>query len=413
MAKGPAPRDAGADAGFMPRDAGRSVVLGLALAGILAAFSGFFLPRVPGVWHMHLLSPGWMPHQIVKLLEFSNDIQVALLAERPPEPHPDIALVLITEDTLANLAYITPIDRRLIAQLVKSLDHLGARAIGLDILFDQATEPIKDAELLERFKLTRAALILGGADERTPLSTRRRAWQTEFMKTAGLGFGFFNLRYDVREAAQSHIVRNRAAPAPGSRFKMSFAEALAHATGARSFPESRRIPWLRAPAGRDTFLAVDADAVLAAESDPSGLLARTLEDQLNGRIVLVGVDMLGRDRHPTPLSAVEGDDMLGVAVHAQILAGLLDGRSLVDLDRSGVSALATVATFLGFVLGWFAARRRIVATLLVGGGIVLLMGVSALVLWQFKAIVPVAAVVAAFVGAAMAGRLIRAYGVGI
>lgn len=406
MAGRPAP----GDAGYIWRGAGRVPVVGVTLACLLAVLSGSVLPRAPAVWHMHLLSPGWMPHQIVKLLEFSNDIQVALLAERPPQPHPDIALVLITEQTLADLPYITPIDRRLIASLVKSLDQFGARVIGLDILFDQATEANKDSELLERFRLTRAAVVLGGADERTPLSARRRAWQTEFIEKTRLAFGFFNLRYDVREAAQSHVVRNRAAPAPGSRFAMSFAEALARATGERTFPESRRIAWLRAPPGSDTFLAIDADAVLAAGEDPNGVLARTLEEQLNGRIVLVGVDMLDRDRHPTPLSAVENGDMLGVAVHAQVLAGLLDGRSLVDLNRAGVSMLAASATLFGFLLGWFAARRRIITTLLIGGGIVVLMGVSVLVLWQFKAIVPVAAIVAAFVGSVMAGRFVRAYG---
>lgn len=404
-----AKRPASGDAGLLRRGSSRAVVPGLFLAGAVAILTGVFLPTAPAAWHMYLLQPGWMPHQVVKLLEFSNDIQVALVAERSPEPDPRIALVLITEDTLTDLPYITPIDRGLIARLIKSLDHFGARAIGIDILFDQATEPAKDAALMERFKLTRAALVLGGADERAPLSARRRAWQEAFLKNAGLEFGFFNLRYDVREAAQTHVIRNRAAPAPDSTFKTSFAEALARAAGVKNIPNSRRIAWLRAPQGSDTFLAIDADAVLAANADPNGPLARALEDQLRGRIVIVGVDMLGRDRHPTPLSAVEGGDMLGVAVHAQILAGLLDGRTLRDLDYRATSALATAATFLGFVLGWFAAGRRIITTLLVGTGIVVLLGVSVLVLWQLKAIVPVAAIVTAFVGAAMAGRLIRAY----
>lgn len=406
MVRRPAP----VDAGNFGRRSGRVATAGVTLACLLAALSGFFLPRVPAVWHMHLLSPGWMPHQLVKLLEFSNDIQVALLAERPPRSHRDIAVVLITEHTLAELPYITPIDRRLIGRLVKSLDHLGVRAIGLDILFDQATEPNKDAELLERFKLTRATLVLGGADERTPLSAHRRAWQTGFLEKAGLSYGFFNLRYDVREAAQSHVIRNRAAPAPGSSFKMSFAETLARAAGAPVLPASRRIAWLRGAPGSDTFLVIDADAVLAAGEDPNGLLARTLEDQFNGRIALVGVDMLERDRHPTPLSAVEGGDMLGVMVHAQVLASLIDGRSLADLGHAGASALAGSATLLGFLLGWFSPRRGIVTTILMGAGIVGLMGVSVFILWQFKAIVPVAAIVAAFVGAAMVGRLARAYG---
>lgn len=404
-----AKRQGTGEARLLRRGSPRARVSGLTLAALVAVLSGYLLPQAPAVWHMYLLSPGWMPHQIVKLLEFSNDIQVALVAERPQQPHRDIVLVLITEETLADLPYVTPIDRGLVARLVKSIDQLGARAIGLDILFDQATEPDKDAALLERFKLTRATLVLGGADERAPLSARRRAWQTAFLGKTGREFGFFNLRYDVREATQSHVVRNRAGPAPDSTFKMSFAEALAHASGVKSVPENRRIAWLRAPEGSDTFVVIDADAVLAAAADPNGPLTRALEDQFNGRIVIVGVDMLGRDRHPTPLSAVEGGDMLGAAIHAQVLAGLIDGRTLSDLDHTGVSVLAGLATFFGFILGWFAAGRRIITTLLIGAGVVALMGLSVLMLWQLKAIVPVAAIVAAFVGAAMAARLMAAF----
>ena len=383
--------------------------LGLLIAGALTIAAGLGLPRLPHDWAMRVLSPGWMPHQIVQLLEFSHDIQVALLAERPDKPHPEIALVLITDETLAALPYITPVDRGLVARLVKSLDDLGARSIGLDILFDQATEPAKDEALLTRFGLTRANLVLGGADERTPLSARRRNWQDDFLKRAGKPIGFFNLRYDVREAALTHVIRSRAAPAEGSVFKMSFAEALARSAGIQSFPDSRRISWMRSPPDSETFLVVDADAILAAAKDPGGVLSMALENQIHGRIILVGVDLLDRDRHPTPLSVVERSDMLGVAIHAQILAGLLDGRTLDDLNQHGVAALGAMAAFFGVLIGWFAARRKLVVTILIGAGTLAMMGLSLLVLWQFRAIVPMAALVATLVASAMFARLVRTY----
>lgn len=404
-------RQDGIEAGFLRHGSARAVQAGLALAGTLAVLVAVLLPRIPAVWHMHLISPGWLPHQLVKLLEYSNDIQVALLSERNPAPHPRIALVLITEDTLAELPYVTPIDRSLVARLIKGLDDLGARAIGLDMLFDQATEARKDDALWERFKLTRAALVLGGADERTPLSARRRAWQTAFLDKVGRPFGFFNLRYDVREAAQTHVIRNRAEAAAGSIFTMSFAEAVARQVGIGQMPESRRIAWLRPPSqGGDAFVSIDADAVLAASAEPDGVLARALEEQISGRIVLVGADLLGRDRHPTPLSVVDQGDMLGVAVHAQVLAALIDGRTLGDLDPVQASALAGTATLLGALIGWFAARRRMILTLLIGCGTLAIVGLSAFMLWQLRVIVPVAALVASLVGAVMVARLVRAYG---
>lgn len=403
-------QSASAGASYLWRGSGRSGSLGVLLAGALAALAALLLPRLPDDWHARVLAPGWMPSQLVRILEYSNDIQVALVADRPALPHPRIALVMITDDTLADLAYVSPIDRGLVARIVKALDGLGARVIGLDLLFDQPTEPDKDTQLLEAFRFTRAPLVLGGADERTALSPRRRQWQSAFLSRAGQPFGFFNLRYDVREAAATHVVRNRAAPYAGSEFKLSFAEALARRAGAGDIVSGRRIPWLRAPTdGADTFVSLDADAILAADQDPDGVMARALEQQLHGRIVLVGADLEGRDRHPTPLSLVTGEDMLGVAIHAQILAGLLDQRTLSDLDMAAVAALGGIAAFLGTLIGWFAARSRLVLTLLISCGTLLVMAVSAFVLWQFKAIVPIAAIIAALVVAAMAGRLARSY----
>lgn len=381
---------------------------GFALAFMLAAVAALAYPRLPADWHLKVLAPGWMPHQLVRLIEYSNDMQVALVADRPVTPHPDIALVLIREDTLAGLPYVSPIDRALLADIVKAVDGLGARAIGIDLLLDSPTEPDKDRAFAASLALRRAAVVLGGADERTPMSERRRSWQSRYLAEAGQPFGFFNLRYDVREAEQSNVVRARAAPHAGSPFTLSFAEALAKATGTARWPEGRRIPWLAPPrGGGDTFLTLDAETVLAASREPDGPLSRAIEAQLHNRIVLIGADLDSRDRHPTPLTLTTGEDMLGVAVHAQILAGLLDRRTLYDVGPGAHALLGFVAAFVGALAGWFAARRKLVLLALVGAGSALVIVASAIVLWKSQAIVPLAALTATLIGAAMLARMIR------
>lgn len=388
----------------------RSRGIGILAALLLALLTAGAFPRIPPDWHLKVLAPGWMPHQLVKLIEYSNDLQVALVADRPVDPHPRVAIVLIREDTLADLPYISPVDRTLLARIVTAIDTLGARAIGIDVLFDQATEPEKDRGLLAALAARRAEIVLGGADERSTMSQRRRSWQTQFLADAGKRFGFFNLRYDVREAEQSYVVRARAAAQPGSLFTRSFAEAMAGAMGVERLPESRRIPWLAPPrSGGDTFVTLDADAVLAADGDPGGILARAIEPQLRGKAVLVGVDLDRRDRHPTPLTLLDGEEMLGVAVHAQILAGLLDGRRIDDIGVVAQSVLGALAAGLGFVTGWFAARRRLVTTALVGIGTFAIIATSAFVLWQSQAIVPLASLTATLIAAAVAGRLGRGW----
>ncbi|MGD9786171.1 MAG: CHASE2 domain-containing protein [Hyphomicrobiaceae bacterium] len=385
----------------------RGVHRGLALALLLGIAAAAAFPRLSADWHLKVLAPAWMPQQIVKLLEYSNDVQVAFLADRRDEPHPDVALVLIREETLASLPYLSPIDRGLLARLVRAVDAMGARAIGLDILFDQATEPGKDKELASVLRSRRAEVVLGAADGRTPLNDRRRAWQADFARGIGRPVGFLNLRYDVREAAQTHVVRNRAA-ADGPDYPLSFAEALARAGGVTRWPATKRIPWLAPPhGGGETFPTFDADGVLDAETNPDGPAARILERQLQGKLVLIGADLDAQDRHPTPLSLITGEPMLGVNVHAQILAGLIDGRTLHDVGPIWLSVLGFVSTFAGVMLGWMLGRRGLWLTLALAAAVVLQMATSAFVLWQSRAIVPVAGLTAAMIAGAVAARYLR------
>ncbi|MCH8835011.1 MAG: CHASE2 domain-containing protein, partial [Proteobacteria bacterium] len=57
---------------------------------------------------------GWVENRVA-------DIRVAILS--PPEPqHPDIVVVAVTEDTLAALPYRSPLDRRFLADLLRTLE---------------------------------------------------------------------------------------------------------------------------------------------------------------------------------------------------------------------------------------------------------------------------------------------------
>jgi CHASE2 domain-containing sensor protein len=78
--------------------------------------------------------------------QFVADGETAWLT--PPEPQdPDIVIVAITEDTLAQFHYRAPVDRQFLADLLTTLAEKSPRAIGIDLLFDQPTEPAKDEAL--------------------------------------------------------------------------------------------------------------------------------------------------------------------------------------------------------------------------------------------------------------------------
>ncbi|MCB1456905.1 MAG: CHASE2 domain-containing protein, partial [Nitratireductor sp.] len=58
-----------------------------------------------------------------------------------------VVVVAIGEETLKQFPYRSPIDREFLAGVVAAVAKARPKAIGIDILFDQATEPAKDGEL--------------------------------------------------------------------------------------------------------------------------------------------------------------------------------------------------------------------------------------------------------------------------
>ncbi|MBV8535508.1 MAG: CHASE2 domain-containing protein, partial [Alphaproteobacteria bacterium] len=79
---------------------------------------------------------------------FADDVRTvaSTYAHREPQD-PRVVIVGITEDTLTQFPYRSPVDRGFLANLLRLLQDRGASVIGLDVLLDQATEPEKDEEL--------------------------------------------------------------------------------------------------------------------------------------------------------------------------------------------------------------------------------------------------------------------------
>ena len=86
------------------------------------------------------------------------------------EPRSDMVLFTITEDTLARHPYRFPIDRAMLADAIEQFNKAGVRAIGLDILFDQSTEPDKDKRLAKAVSDSTAPVIVGWASEADSLT---------------------------------------------------------------------------------------------------------------------------------------------------------------------------------------------------------------------------------------------------
>jgi adenylate cyclase len=103
--------------------------------------------------------------------------------------------------------------------------------------------------------------------------------------------------------------------------------------------------------------------------------------------VLIGGDFVDRDKHLTPLSIADGARLPGVVVHAQILAQLIDGRSLYTMPWLNELLLLIAVAFLGFLLSlrW---RIKRFGWQLFFGGLVVLIGLGSILFVFFNIIAP-------------------------
>jgi len=260
-----------------------------------------------------------------------------LLAPAQPQSR-DIAIIAITDGTLAKLPYRSPIDRRFLAELISGLGGSGARAIGVDIVFDQPTEPEKDAALRAALSNVPVPVVVASVASDSPLEKERRAYLDAFL--AGQRVGFVNL---VRDRFDSQI-REHEPRRTGTR-EQSFTSELAIAAGVQPPDRTFAIDWRHGRPNEPPFPIYPAEI---ATQLPRGWL--------EGRILLIGTLIPGVDEHRTLVSAF-GRPAHGVEIHAHILSQILEGRVLSPfsgfLDASVTLAAASCGAALALLLaGW-------------------------------------------------------------
>ncbi|MDX2263841.1 MAG: CHASE2 domain-containing protein [Hyphomicrobiales bacterium] len=310
--------------------------------------------------------------------EWTHDWRTLLFSDRAEKQRDDIAVVLVSDDSLARYPYRSPIDRALLARAIRGLDAAGVRAIGVDVIFDQPTEPEKDQALIKAAREARAPIVFGATDGR--LSRARPealAYQREFLAATGRPAGHIFFGSDLKRLTLSdRVVRRVGKPSTEPDYALSFAEQAARAVGANVAAPAPLIDWLLPPDEvTDAFLRlpIRPHEPAPADADPAAVIPPEWTRALAGKIVLLGGDFADRDTHLTPLNINGGERFPGVMIHAQILAQTLDGRALTPTPRP----IEAVALFLIAALGFYAARRW---TWMRSEWIVYISGLAALIL---------------------------------
>ncbi len=265
------------------------------------------------------------------------DYRFATLA--PAEPQNErIVVIAITEQTLATLSYRSPVDRGFLAGLLSHLDTAGAAAIGIDILFDQATEPEKDRTLRDVLLGMKTPVVLATAGKGFQLTRPQESFFKAFSN--GLNTGIVNFIKDSNDGTVRWIL---AGQKYGGRFLPGFVRAMAEAAGAEQ-------------PTRDILLAYRAPP--NAETPPFRVFpAHTAQflpkDWFAGKIILIGADLPLTDRHRTPFAAAFGaarGEIPGIVIHAHALAQVLEGRLAPHLGLAEVVVIALALALLGMTV---------------------------------------------------------------
>lgn len=299
-------------------------------------------------------------HDLALLDTFDHQIgdwRIVWNTPSPPTQRDDIAVFLIDETTLLDYESRSPIDRRMLAELIRAIDEAGPRAIGLDIILDRRTR--HDAHLIETIRKAKAPVVLGSVDERIAgLPEDNVRIQNELLAAVGRPFGHLMIaRKKQLLAAPDSVVRYIAPPNTGSaqpagfQLRQAFVNELARAGGIEHKPPNLLIAWLRPPKdGTQLFPSFSVPRHTPGEVKPAleGLFRPHWREFIAGRIVLIGANMLGDDQHLTPLSVIDGARVAGVYIHAQALAQLIDGEH--PESRRDVRELTAVETLLAAFL---------------------------------------------------------------
>jgi len=254
--------------------------------------------------------------------------------------------------SLSEYPYEMPLDRGLLAQVVRMLDGAGAKAIGLDFIFDRPSD--NDALLVDAIRNAQAPVVLGAIDRRMHgIGPYNLAFQQAFFARAGhppIGHVFLHPEQQGMGQPDQTV---RLLPPQGTidEIPKSFAEALLEASGGRPKDVGELIAWLdpRAEDGAETFNTFLIPPHRPEDATADVILRPEWRDSIRGKVVIVGGNFDDRDRHLTPMSVVDGRRVAGALIQAQILAQLIDGRALRGLSFAQEFSLAVALALFGFL----------------------------------------------------------------
>ena len=287
-----------------------------------------------------------------------KDIRIAI---QPPEQQSkDIVIATITEETVGMFPYRSPIDREFIAGLIKTLEIKGAKAVGIDVLFDSPTEPEKDILLKETIKNSIIPLFISYTNTPTAVNEDQLAYLNDFVppnKRAAANFATDPFDGTVRWIFPGE---------DDTGMPLSFPRKGAKIVGIET-SNKKNIPIAWRPK-----LNFETPAF---PEFPSHAVAVLPDAWFKNKIVLIGAKLSLEDRHRTPLAIIDDGwegKMPGVIIHAHALSQFLEKREPYKITTYTTFLTSLLMALIGIGIGL--AKKGIVFSVVSGI-------ISAVILW--------------------------------
>lgn len=306
-----------------------------------AAESGRLLPRTRRIWRsigplrfvstLLLLILALLIARFSWAIPLTDEIERVLFdfrasyAMEAVEEDERILLVVYDEQTLINTEVRSPLDREILANALTNLNAMNPRAIGIDILVDQSTP--NDQLLVDALTAMDVPTFLAFVSSRyNPEEIRPD--QEDFLADI-MG------RIDNDQVNFTSVFMQTDDDNVSRRWPMQPRDlppfmAMALAPGNDAWQDHRGSIAFRRSAyeGGFVFTQLPIDFIAEEGADEG------FRELVEGRYVLIGSDIQDRDRFLTPISRLTGGDTTaGVAVHAHLLAQMLDGNMTYPLPR--------------------------------------------------------------------------------
>ena len=274
-----------------------------------------------------------------------------------------ITLIVYDDDTRIRTGRISPLDRLILARALRRLDTLKPKAIGIDMLIDQATP--EDPALIAAFRAMRVPTYPGFATQATnaeAMPLNREHFLRGFLKAAA-GPNLHPASIRLLTDASDNVIRNWPDEPPGLPPLLTYALAGAQA----GFHDYRGAIRFRRPLYKED--TVFPELTLQFLTDPA-IPDAALRPLVEGRYILIGGDLDDVDQFSTPATRATGATVAGLKVHASMLAQLLDDVRYPTIPRAPLWGAALFFVLAGAVTRLVAGRPRAMAVLLVGAAAV-------------------------------------------